>query len=125
MGSRRAGALRGDRDRRGLERLGDAASTERYRAEDLALGRRITYDVKANWKLIVENFMECYHRATIHPELTEVLPEFADGYAAQHYVGHGAGFAEEAEGFTVDGSEASPGCRRSPTNGTGATTPSP
>ena len=70
----------------------------------LAVGRRIVYDVSANWKLIVENFMECYHCATIHPELTEVLPEFAGGYAAQYYVGHGAAFAEQAEGFTVDGS---------------------
>jgi Rieske 2Fe-2S family protein len=61
--------------------------------------------VKANWKLIIENFMECYHCATIHPELTEVLPEFADGYAAQYYVGHGAEFGEEIQGFTVDGSE--------------------
>jgi hypothetical protein len=49
--------------------------------------------------------MECYHCATIHPELTEVLPEFADGYAAQYYVGHGAEFGEEIKGFTVDGSE--------------------
>ena len=64
----------------------------------------MTYDVRANWKLIVENFMECYHCATIHPELTEVLPEFADGYAAQYYVGHGAEFSSEAQGFTVDGS---------------------
>ncbi|MFP1625374.1 aromatic ring-hydroxylating oxygenase subunit alpha [Streptomyces sp. 5K101] len=88
-----------------VERLGDAASIERYRTEDLALGRRITYDVKANWKLIVENFMECYHCATIHPELTEVLPEFADGYAAQYYVGHGAEFGDGIKGFTVDGSE--------------------
>ncbi|MFB7462566.1 aromatic ring-hydroxylating dioxygenase subunit alpha [Streptomyces sp. NPDC056224] len=88
-----------------VERLGDAASIERYGTAGLALGRRISYDVKANWKLIVENFMECYHCATIHPELTDVLPEFADGYAAQSYVGHGAEFAEEAEGFTVDGSQ--------------------
>jgi Rieske 2Fe-2S family protein len=49
--------------------------------------------------------MECYHCATIHPELTEVLPEFADGYAAQYYVGHGAEFGDEIKGFTVDGSE--------------------
>jgi glycine betaine catabolism A len=49
--------------------------------------------------------MECYHCATIHPELTEVLPEFADGYAAQYYVGHGAEFGEEIQGFTVDGSQ--------------------
>jgi Rieske 2Fe-2S family protein len=49
--------------------------------------------------------MECYHCATIHPELVEVLPEFAEGYAAQYFVGHGAEFAENIAGFTVDGSE--------------------
>lgn len=85
------------------ERLGDPAAVERYRAAELALGRRISYDVRANWKLIVENFMECYHCATIHPELTRVLPEFAKGFAAQYYVGHGAEFARGAQGFTVDG----------------------
>ncbi|MFF4602964.1 aromatic ring-hydroxylating dioxygenase subunit alpha [Streptomyces sp. NPDC001339] len=86
------------------ERLGDPAAIDQYRTEALALGRRLTYDVRANWKLIVENFMECYHCATIHPELTDVLPEFAEGFAAQYYVGHGAEFAAEAAGFTVDGS---------------------
>ncbi|GAB2919074.1 aromatic ring-hydroxylating dioxygenase subunit alpha [Rhodococcus aerolatus] len=87
-----------------VERLGDLASIERYDVGSLALGRRITYDVAANWKLVVENFMECYHCATIHPELTEVLPEFADGFAAQYFVGHGAEFGSGVEGFTVDGS---------------------
>ena len=84
-------------------RLGDATAIERYRTEELVIGRRITYDVKANWKLIIENFMECYHCATIHPELTRVLPEFAKGYAAQYYVGHGAEFADWAQAFTVTG----------------------
>jgi glycine betaine catabolism A len=88
-----------------VARLGDAESIENYGIDSLAVGRRISYDVKANWKLIIENFMECYHCATIHPELTEVLPEFADGYAAQFYVGHGAAFGDEVSGFTVDGSE--------------------
>nr|WP_217901712.1 MULTISPECIES: aromatic ring-hydroxylating dioxygenase subunit alpha [unclassified Rhodococcus (in: high G+C Gram-positive bacteria)] len=87
------------------DRLGDVESIDRYKIEDLGLGRRVSYDVKANWKLIIENFMECYHCATIHPELTEVLPEFADGYAAQYYVGHGAQFGESVKGFTLDGSE--------------------
>jgi Rieske 2Fe-2S family protein len=85
------------------ERLGDPAAVARYAVDGLALGRRIRYDVAANWKLIVENFMECYHCATIHPELTEVLPEFADGFAAQYFVGHGAAFADGVTGFTVDG----------------------
>ena len=86
------------------DRLGGADVIEGWDIENLEVGRRISYDVHANWKLIIENFMECYHCATIHPELTEVLPEFADGFAAQYYVGHGAAFGEEVEGFTVDGS---------------------
>jgi Rieske 2Fe-2S family protein len=87
------------------ERLGGADVIDHWGIEDLVVGRRISYEVQANWKLIIENFMECYHCATIHPELTEVLPEFADGYAAQYYVGHGAVFAPDARGFTVDGGE--------------------
>jgi Rieske 2Fe-2S family protein len=85
-------------------RLGDASAIDHYGIEQLSVGRRVVYDVAANWKLIVENFMECYHCATIHPELTEVLPEFAKGLAAQYYVGHGAEFASEVSGFTIDGS---------------------
>ncbi|HKT01011.1 MAG TPA: aromatic ring-hydroxylating dioxygenase subunit alpha [Rugosimonospora sp.] len=92
-------------------RLGDPDAIAHYDLPNLALGRRITYDVRANWKLIVENFQECYHCATIHPELVEVLPEFASGYAAQYYVGHGAEFGAEIQGFTVDGS---PGLTRIP-----------
>ena len=42
---------------------------EHYGLDSLEVGRRIVYDVRANWKLIIENFMECYHCATIHPEL--------------------------------------------------------
>jgi Rieske 2Fe-2S family protein len=84
------------------DRLGSVELIDHYDAEHLSVGHRIRYDVKANWKLIIENFMECYHCATIHPELTEVLPEFAD---VQYHVGHGAEFAEDIEGFTVDGSQ--------------------
>jgi glycine betaine catabolism A len=85
-------------------RLGSPDAIVGYDVAGLKLGRRISYDVAANWKQIVENFMECYHCGTIHPELTEVLPEFADGLAAQYFVGHGAAFGEDVAGFTVDGS---------------------
>lgn len=88
-----------------IDRLGELGNIDRYDIASLAIARRITYEVKANWKLIIENFMECYHCATIHPELTEVLPEFADGLAAQFFVNHGAAFGPEVDGFTVDGSE--------------------
>jgi glycine betaine catabolism A len=92
-------------------RLGTEHAIGAYALGNLAVGQRISYDVAANWKLIVENFMECYHCAPIHPELTGVLPEFAAGYAAQYYVGHGAAFGGRVAGFTVDGS---PGFGRLP-----------
>ncbi|GAA3287398.1 aromatic ring-hydroxylating dioxygenase subunit alpha [Nesterenkonia halobia] len=86
--------------------FGEVESIDNYGIENLACGETKTYDVQANWKLIIENFMECYHCATIHPELTEVIPEFADGLASQRAGGqvHGASFGGEVEGFTVDGS---------------------
>ncbi|HEX3506906.1 MAG TPA: aromatic ring-hydroxylating dioxygenase subunit alpha [Candidatus Dormibacteraeota bacterium] len=35
---------------------------------------RMDYLVKANWKLIHENYQECYHCSEIHPELCRVSP---------------------------------------------------
>lgn len=32
------------------------------------------YEVKANWKLVFQNYSECLHCPTIHPELSVVLP---------------------------------------------------
>jgi Rieske 2Fe-2S family protein len=95
-----------------VTRLGDVESIDRYDLANLSVAHTIRYEVKANWKLVVENFMECYHCATIHPELVHVLPEFTQGYAAQYFVGHGAEFGDDIEGFTLDGS---PGHERIPT----------
>jgi glycine betaine catabolism A len=89
-------------------RLGDLRAIDNYRIDTLQVGQRVVYDVAANWKLIVENFMECYHCATIHPELTRLVPEFARGQAAQTSVGRGAEFGPDVAGFTVDGSAGFP-----------------
>ena len=43
-----------------------------WEPERLALGERHEYVVEANWKLILENFVECYHCPSIHPELCRV-----------------------------------------------------
>lgn len=45
-----------------------------YEIASLASGDRQTYEVAANWKVIVENFSECYHCASIHPSLCKVTP---------------------------------------------------
>jgi glycine betaine catabolism A len=43
-----------------------------WRMEELRLGRRIVYDVKANWKLIVQNYNECLHCPNLHPALNKL-----------------------------------------------------
>jgi glycine betaine catabolism A len=43
-------------------------------ATDLRCGAQISYAVAANWKLIVENYSECYHCPLIHPELAALSP---------------------------------------------------
>lgn len=45
-----------------------------YHLEELKVGARREYDVRANWKLIMENALECYHCSTIHPELSRCTP---------------------------------------------------
>ena len=47
-----------------------------YPLADLCVARTISYDVHANWKLILENYNECYHCPGIHPELCDLVPEF-------------------------------------------------
>jgi Rieske 2Fe-2S family protein len=40
----------------------------------LRSAKRITYDVRANWKLIFENYSECYHCPGVHPTLSKLTP---------------------------------------------------
>ena len=51
----------------------------RYPLEELVVGYRAVYDVKANWKVIAENYNECYHCGPVHPELSALVPAFAAG----------------------------------------------
>jgi Rieske 2Fe-2S family protein len=51
----------------------------RYPLDTLVLGRRLVYDVAANWKVVAENYNECYHCGPVHPELSRLVPAFAGG----------------------------------------------
>lgn len=41
-----------------------------YELEKFSLIETLTYDVPANWKLFFQNFNECYHCPSVHPQLT-------------------------------------------------------
>ena len=45
-----------------------------YSPGELVLADRHSYEVAANWKVIAENYHECYHCPLIHPELCQVTP---------------------------------------------------
>lgn len=47
---------------------------ERASTHALRLGRRTTYEVAANWKLMVENFQESQHFGPVHPSLEARTP---------------------------------------------------
>jgi glycine betaine catabolism A len=76
-----------------------------YRLGELRIGKRIVADVRANWKLVAENFSECFHCPPVHPELCRVVTAYRDAGA---WGLRGAETAPEyapgAQTLTLDGS---------------------
>jgi Rieske 2Fe-2S family protein len=72
---------------------------------DLRLGRRIVYDVKANWKLIILNFNECLHCPNLHPALNRLHHYLGAENVAPTacYCGGAMGFRENVETMSIDG----------------------
>jgi Rieske 2Fe-2S family protein len=62
--------------------VGDlAALLAPYDIGNLVVADRHSYEVAANWKVIAENYHECYHCPLIHPELCQVTPpDSGDNY---------------------------------------------
>jgi Rieske 2Fe-2S family protein len=46
----------------------------RWNMPALCSAKRIEYDVRANWKLMFQNYSECYHCLGVHPELSRISP---------------------------------------------------
>jgi Rieske 2Fe-2S family protein len=76
---------------------------ERYPLAELRAAVRITYDVAANWKCVVENYNECYHCGPVHPELCEVVPAFKQQGGAGLDWERGIPHREGATTFTFTG----------------------
>jgi len=77
----------------------------RYGAADLVTPVSHEYDVAANWKVIIENYQECYHCAMIHPELCRVSPpESGDNVELDgDWVGGWMELRESAQTMSLDG----------------------
>ena len=92
-----------------------AASTERitdferYRLDELRVARRLVYEVEANWKILVENFDECLHCPTIHPELVRLVPLYRLGEVWDGEAPDGGNWMrDDVASFTLTGLSALP-----------------
>ena len=54
---------------------------ERYRFSELRIGKRIVLEVQANWKVLAENFSECFHCPPVHPEFCRIVTAYQDAGA--------------------------------------------
>jgi len=81
-----------------------------WKMKDLRVARHIRYELNCNWKLILQNYQECYHCPGVHPLLSEMTPV----QSAQHDASKGAvigGFMDltkERGSMTMNGEAAAP-----------------
>ncbi len=53
--------------------------------EALVFHHRSEYVLEANWKVLVENFLECYHCAVAHPGFADLIDVDHDAYRLQRH----------------------------------------
>lgn len=77
-----------------------------WKMQDLCLYKRIAYDVKANWKLIIINYNECMHCPVLHPLLSRIT-DYLSGeneIPNSSYIGGSMDFRGKAQTMSMDGS---------------------
>ena len=67
---------------------------------ELRIAHVSTNEVQANWKIVLENYNECLHCPTIHPELMAVVPAYRKGSIFEP--GRDDGGVTLADGRTAD-----------------------
>ena len=77
----------------------DVMGLARVGLSELRIGHVSTIDVQANWKIVLENYNECLHCPTIHPELMAVVPAYRKG--SVHESGRQDGGVTLADGRTT------------------------
>jgi Rieske 2Fe-2S family protein len=75
----------------------------RYPFADLRVAQTIRYEVAANWKILCENYNECYHCGPVHPELCRLVPAFRDRGGSALDWDRGIPHRPGADTFTLTG----------------------
>lgn len=80
----------------------------RYPLEDLRIAVHAVHEVEANWKILVENYQECYHCPGVHPELCDLVPLYRTGAVDDADKQEAATFRAGAVTFTHGGTTKRP-----------------
>jgi Rieske 2Fe-2S family protein len=81
----------------------------RYGTGELRVAHRIVYEVEANWKIVHDNYNECLHCPSVHPELVRIVPLYRKGQVVDHdRPDLGATLADGLSTFTMSGTSALP-----------------
>jgi glycine betaine catabolism A len=81
----------------------------RYRTGELRVAHRIDYEVAANWKIVIDNYNECLHCPSVHPELVQLVPIYRKGQVVDlERPDLGATLADGLSTFTMTGTSALP-----------------
>jgi Rieske 2Fe-2S family protein len=80
-----------------------AARVSRFPLDQLVVGGTLSYDVGTNWKVLAENYNECYHCGPVHPELCELVPAFRFRGGATLDWEHGIPHRPGADTYTATG----------------------
>jgi phenylpropionate dioxygenase-like ring-hydroxylating dioxygenase large terminal subunit len=63
--------------------------------DGLVFHSRVEFGSKANWKIVVENFLECYHCPTAHPAFSEEVDVHPDRYLLEPHPTFSAQYARK------------------------------
>jgi glycine betaine catabolism A len=76
-----------------------------WKMRDLRLYKRIVYDVRANWKLIIINYNECMHCPVLHPLLSRITDYLSGENEVPNasYIGGAMDFRGNAQTMSMDG----------------------
>lgn len=81
-----------------------------WKLPELRIAHHIAYRLKCNWKLILQNYQECYHCPGVHPLLSERTPfqnavhDCMEGAVIGGYMT----LTKKGGSMTMDGSSAAP-----------------
>jgi glycine betaine catabolism A len=76
---------------------------ERWNLGDLRVAHTTTYEVAANWKILIENYEECLHCPGVHPELVALIPTYRTGSIGEGRDDYGVSLAAGSSALTLSG----------------------